>query len=142
MSAVKSGDNVSIHYTGTLADGSVFDSSEGRDPLQFEVGSGQIIPGLDKALPGMTVGEKKQVDVPADEAYGQPMDEARQSIPRDQIPADIPLELGTRLQMQTADGQAVPVVVTELSDESVTLDANHPLAGQDLTFNIELVAID
>ncbi|MAL93774.1 MAG: peptidylprolyl isomerase [Haliea sp.] len=142
MSAVKSGDNVSIHYTGTLADGSVFDSSEGRDPLQFEVGSGQIIPGLDKALPGMTVGEKKQVEVPADEAYGQPMDEARQSIPRDQIPADIPLELGTRLQMQTADGQAVPVVVTELSDESVTLDANHPLAGQDLTFNIELVAID
>ena len=142
MSAVKSGDNVSIHYTGTLTDGSVFDSSEGRDPLQFEVGSGQIIPGLDKALPGMTVGEKKQVDVPADEAYGQPMDEARQSIPRDQIPADIPLELGTRLQMQTADGQAVPVVVTELSDESVTLDANHPLAGQDLTFNIELVAID
>ncbi|GAB3314814.1 FKBP-type peptidyl-prolyl cis-trans isomerase [Haliea atlantica] len=142
MSAVKSGDNVSIHYTGTLTDGSVFDSSEGRDPLQFEVGSGQIIPGLDKALPGMTVGEKKQVEVPADEAYGQPMDEARQSIPRDQIPADIPLELGTRLQMQTADGQAVPVVVTELSDESVTLDANHPLAGQDLTFNIELVAID
>lgn len=142
MSAVKSGDNVSIHYTGTLADGSVFDSSEGRDPLQFEVGSGQIIPGLDKALPGMTVGEKKQVDVPADEAYGQPMEEARQSIPRDQIPADIPLELGTRLQMQTADGQAVPVVVTELNEESVTLDANHPLAGQDLTFNIELVAID
>ena len=142
MSAVKSGDNVSIHYTGTLADGSVFDSSEGRDPLQFEVGSGQIIPGLDKALPGMTVGEKKQVEVPADEAYGQPMDEARQAIPRDQIPADIPLELGTRLQMQTPDGQAVPVVVAELNDETVTLDANHPLAGQDLTFNIELVAID
>lgn len=142
MSAVKSGDNVSIHYTGTLADGSVFDSSEGRDPLQFEVGSGQIIPGLDKALPGMAVGEKKQVEVPADEAYGQPMDEARQAIPRDQIPADIPLELGTRLQMQTPDGQAVPVVVAELNDETVTLDANHPLAGQDLTFNIELVAID
>lgn len=142
MSAVKSGDNVSIHYTGTLADGSVFDSSEGRDPLQFEVGSGQIIPGLDKALPGMAVGEKKQVEVPADEAYGQPMEEACQAVPREQIPADIPLELGARLQMQTADGQAVPVVVTELSDDSVTLDANHPLAGQDLTFDIELVAIN
>src|SRR5690606_16604641 len=99
-------------------------------------------PCLDKALPGMAVGEKKQVEVPADEAYGQPMDEARQAIPRDQIPADIPLELGTRLQMQTPDGQAVPVVVAELNDDTVTLDANHPLAGQDLTFNIELVAID
>lgn len=141
MSAVKSGDNVSIHYTGTLSDGTVFDSSEGRDPLQFEVGSGQIIPGLDQALPGMTVGEKKQVEVPADEAYGQPMEEARQAVPRDQIPADIPLELGARLQMQTADGQAVPVVVAELDEETVTLDANHPLAGKDLTFAIELMDI-
>lgn len=142
MNAVKSGDNVSIHYTGTLADGSVFDSSEGREPLQFEVGSGQIIPGLDKALPGMLVGDRKQVDVPVDEAYGQVIPEARQAIPRAQIPADIHLELGTQLQMQTPDGHAVPVVVAELSDDSVTLDANHPLAGKDLTFNIELVAIN
>lgn len=141
MSAVKSGDTVSIHYTGTLIDGTVFDSSEGRDPLQFEVGSGQIIPGLDKALEGMTVGDKKEVKVPAEEAYGQPNPDARQEVPREQIPEHIPLEVGTQLQMQTQEGQPIPVLVAEISDEVVTLDANHPLAGKDLNFDIELVTI-
>lgn len=141
MTTVKSGDTVQIHYTGTLRDGSRFDSSEGRDPLQFEVGSGQIIPGLDVALPGMEVGDKKTVEVPCAEAYGPINPDARQAIPREGIPDDIPLEIGTRLQMQTPEGQAVPVTVVEVDDATVTLDANHPLAGHDLTFDIELVAI-
>lgn len=141
MTAVKTGDTVSIHYTGTLADGAVFDSSTGRDPLQFEVGSGQIIPGLDVALPGMTVGDKKVVEVPSDQAYGAVNEDARQAIPRGDIPADIPLEVGTQLQMQTPQGQVMPVTVAEVTETEVTLDANHPLAGKDLTFAIELVKI-
>lgn len=141
MAQVKSGDKVRLHYTGTLTDGTEFDSSAGRDPLEFTVGSGQIIPGLDQAIPGMEVGDKKVVAVPADEAYGQPHENARQDIPRSEIPDDIPLEVGIQLQMQAPDGQAIPVRVVAVTDDTVTLDANHPLAGQDLTFAIELVSI-
>ena len=141
MAEVKSGDTVHIHYTGTLTDGTVFDSSDGRDPLKFEVGSGQIIPGLDTAMPGMEVGEKKTVEVPADQAYGQVDPNARQEVPREGIPADIPLDPGTQLQVQTENGQVLPVTVLEVTEESVTLDANHALAGKDLKFDIELVAI-
>ncbi|MRU16661.1 peptidylprolyl isomerase [Roseovarius sp. A21] len=141
MTQVKSGDTVRIHYTGTLADGQTFDSSEGRDPLEFTVGSGQIIPGLDAAIPGMTVGDKKTVEVPADDAYGQPDPNAQQAVPRAEIPDDIPLDLGTQLQVQTPQGQVMPVTVVDVTEEQVTLDANHPLAGKDLTFNIELVEI-
>ncbi|MFO7771047.1 peptidylprolyl isomerase [Roseovarius gahaiensis] len=141
MTQVKEGDTVRIHYTGTLADGDTFDSSEGRDPLEFTVGSGQIIPGLDKAMAGMAVGEKKTVAIPADEAYGQPDPNAQQAVPRAEIPADIPLDLGTQLQVQTPQGQVMPVTVVEVTEEQVTLDANHPLAGKDLTFAIELVEI-
>ena len=142
MTQVKTGDTVHIHYTGTLNDGTTFDSSEGREPLSFQVGSGQIIPGLDSAIPGMTVGDKKTVNVACDEAYGQVNPEMTQAVPRADIPADIPLETGTRLQMQTQNGQVIPVTVTAVDDSTVTLDANHPLAGQDLTFNIQLVKID
>ena len=141
MTQVKSGDTVRIHYTGTLADGSTFDSSAGRDPLEFAVGSGQIIPGLDAAIPGMTVGDKKTVEVPADQAYGHSDSNAQQAVPRAEIPADIPLEVGTQLQVQTPQGQVMPVTVVELNEEQVVLDANHPLAGKDLTFAIELVEI-
>lgn len=141
MTQVKTGDTVKIHYVGTLTDGTTFDSSAGRDPLEFQVGSGQIIPGLDKAIPGMSVGDMKKVEIPCAEAYGDTNPQARQAIPRDQIPAEIPLEVGTQLQMQTPTGQAVPVTVVELSEQEVTLDANHPLAGKDLVFDIELVAI-
>ena len=105
------------------------------------MGSGQIISGLDVALPGMTVGEKKVVKVSADEAYGQPDPNARQAVPRAEIPADIPLDLGTQLQVQTPQGQVMPVTVVDVTETEVTLDANHPLAGRDLTFAIELVAI-
>ncbi|QGX98888.1 peptidylprolyl isomerase [Roseovarius faecimaris] len=141
MTEVKSGDKVRIHYTGTLSDGEVFDSSEGRDPLEFTVGSGQIIPGLDAAIPGMAVGDKKTVEVPVDQAYGAINPQARQAVPRADIPADIPLEVGTQLQVQTPQGQVMPVTVFEVTEEQVVLDANHPLAGRDLTFAIELVEI-
>lgn len=141
MSTAKAGDTVQIHYTGTLAGGEVFDSSEGRGPLEFAVGSGMIIPGLDVAIPGMAVGDKKTVEVAADQAYGPVNDQARQAIPRADIPAEIPLEIGTQLQMQGPQGQAIPVTVAEVTDDEVTLDANHPLAGKDLTFAIEMVAI-
>jgi FKBP-type peptidyl-prolyl cis-trans isomerase 2 len=141
MTQVKVGDTVRIHYTGTLNDGSTFDSSEGRDPLQFEVGSGQIIPGLDKELPGMAVGDKKTVNIPAAEAYGEKNPQMQQAILREQIPANIPLELGMRLQMQTPEGQVIPVTVAAVDEQTVTLDANHPLAGKDLTFDFEVVSI-
>ncbi|WP_111734217.1 FKBP-type peptidyl-prolyl cis-trans isomerase [Roseovarius amoyensis] len=141
MTQAKTGDTVRIHYTGTLSDGSTFDSSEGREPLEFTIGSGQIIPGLDAALPGMTAGDKKTVEVPADQAYGEPDPNARQAVPRADIPADIPLDIGTQLQVQTPQGQVMPVTVAEVTEVEVILDANHPLAGQDLTFAIELVSV-
>ena len=142
MSQAKAGDTVRINYTGTLKNGDQFDSSEGRDPLEFVVGSGQIIRGLDAAIPGMIVGDKKIVHVPCADAYGDHNPDARQAIPRSEIPDDIPLEPGTQLQMQTPQGQVVPVTVADVTDEEVTLDANHALAGEDLTFAIEIMGID
>jgi len=142
MTQVKAGDTVRIHYTGTLTTGETFDSSEGRDPLEFVVGSGQIIPGLDKALPGMEMGEKKTVQVPCAEAYGESDPSAMQSIPRGQIPENIPVEPGTQLQMQAPSGQVVPVGVVSANEEEVVLDANHPLSGKDLIFAIEIVGIN
>ncbi|MFQ1699050.1 peptidylprolyl isomerase [Loktanella agnita] len=142
MSQAKAGDTVRINYVGTLKTGDTFDSSEGRDPLEFVVGSGQIIPGLDTAIPGMAVGDKKTVEVPCAQAYGSSNPDARQSVPRSEIPDNIPLELGTQLQMQTPQGQVIQVTVAEVTEESVTLDANHPLADQDLIFAIEIMGID
>lgn len=142
MTQVKAGDTVRIHYTGTLTTGETFDSSQGRDPLEFVVGSGQIIPGLDKAIPGMTIGDKKTVEVPCAEAYGETREEARQAIPRAEIPDHIPTEIGTQLQMQAPTGQVVPVTIVEANEAEIVLDANHPLAGKDLVFAIELVGLD
>jgi peptidylprolyl isomerase len=141
MTQAKAGNTVHMHYTGTLSDGTVFDSSEGRDPLSFTLGAGQIIPGLDQALHGMTVGEEKTVTIPAEQAYGPHDPQAVQAIPRDQIPPHIPLDPGTVLQMQTPDGQAMPVTVASADDSQVVLDANHPLAGKDLTFAVQVVAV-
>jgi FKBP-type peptidyl-prolyl cis-trans isomerase 2 len=141
MTAAKSGDTVRIHYTGTLSDGSVFDSSEGRDPLEFTLGSGQVIPGFDNGVTGMKVGETKTIEIASDDAYGPVHEDARQDVPRAQIPDEIPLEVGIQLQMQSPTGQVVPVTVVAVTDEAVTLDANHPLAGKDLTFALELVSI-
>ncbi|NOD36696.1 MULTISPECIES: peptidylprolyl isomerase [unclassified Ruegeria] len=142
MTEIKKGDTVRIHYTGTLLDGQTFDSSEGRDPLEFVVGSGQIIPGLDSAMPGLSLGDKKRVEIACVDAYGPINPAMRQEIPREGIPDDIPLEPGTQLQMQAPDGQAVPVTVVGADEATVTLDANHPLAGQDLVFEIEVVSIN
>lgn len=141
MSEAKAGDTVRIHYTGTLPDGSTFDTSSGRDPLEFKLGSGQVIPGFDKAVDGMALGEKKTVEIEAHDAYGPRDPNGLQSFPRDKVPDDIPLDIGTRLQLSTPSGQPVMVTVSEVTEEEIILDANHPLAGQDLTFEIELVEI-
>lgn len=141
MSEVKSGDKVAIHYTGSLTDGSVFDSSEGREPLEFTVGSGQIIPGLDAALPGMKVGERKKVTIKPADAYGEHNAEGVIEVPRSELPDEIPLEVGTRLEMRSPDGRAIPVTITKVTDDTVTMDANHMLAGKDLVFDFELVKI-
>ncbi len=141
MSEVKSGDKVAIHYTGSLIDGTVFDSSEGREPLEFTVGSGQIIPGLDAALQGMKVGEKKTVTIAPEDAYGAHHPEGVLEVPKSQLPDDLPLEVGTMLEMRSPDGRAAPVTITAVGEDSVTLDANHMLAGKELVFDFELVSI-
>lgn len=140
MSA-KAGDTVRIHYTGTLEDGSTFDSSEGRDPLEFTLGAGQVIPGFDKAVTGMAVGDSQKVEILAEDAYGAANPDGRQSFPRSEVPDGIPLDIGTRLQLAGPQGQPIMVTVAEVTDDEVVLDANHPLAGKDLTFQIELVEI-
>jgi len=142
MTEAKSGDRVRLHYKGTLDDGSVFDSSEGREPLEFTVGSGQIIPGLDEAIPGMKVGDEKTVRIDPENAYGAHNPAARQAVPRANISDDVPLEVGLQLQAQTETGQMMTVVVAELSEDEVVLDANHPLAGKTLTFAIQLTGIN
>ncbi|MSU91139.1 peptidylprolyl isomerase [Rhodobacteraceae bacterium 2CG4] len=139
--AAEAGDTLRLHYTGTFEDGTVFDSSDGRDPLEFTLGSGQIIPGLDKGVTGMEVGEERSVTVPPADAYGERDDKLVQSVPRETIPDNIPTDPGTQLQMQTPQGQQIPVVVTGVTDEHVELDANHPLAGKTLKFEVKLVEI-
>lgn len=137
----KAGDTLRIHYTGRLDDGTVFDKSEGREPLEFTIGGGQIIPGLDRGVVGMEVGETREVTIPPEDAYG-PRDLARiQSVARETIPDDIPTEPGTALSVQTQDGQTIGVVVSDRTDTHVELDANHPLAGKTLTFDVTLVEI-
>jgi peptidylprolyl isomerase len=140
MSQAKSGDTVRVHYTGTLDDGTQFDSSRGREPLEFTLGGGQMIPGFEKAVDGMAVGDSKTINIPATEAYGERHDQMVQEVPREHMPDEIELEVGMQLQ---AEGPAGPVIVTvtALGEENVTLDGNHPLAGKDLTFDLELVAI-
>jgi peptidylprolyl isomerase len=141
MSQAKSGDSVKIHYTGTLDDGTQFDSSAGRDPLAFELGSGQVIPGFDKAVDGMAVGESKSVNIPAEDAYGPHHEQMIQEVPRDALPADLETTEGMSLQAQGPDGQVVNLVITAVNDDSITVDGNHPLAGKALNFDIELVSI-
>ena len=137
----KAGDNVQIHYTGTLDDGSTFDSSEGREPLAFTLGSGQVIKGFDDGVTGMSVGEEKTIHIPCEDAYGPINPAMMQDVPREQIPDEIPLELGMMLQMQGQAGDVIPVTVVNITDDTVTLDANHMLAGKDLTFALKLVSI-
>jgi peptidylprolyl isomerase len=139
MTEVKRGDNVKVHYTGKLADGTVFDSSEGSDPLEFAVGSGQVIQGFEEGVVGMKVGESKVVQIPVEKAYGEHKKELVLQAPIEQVPPDLNPELGMRLEMGGVNGEILRVVVTEITDTHITLDANPPLAGKDLTFEIQLV---
>ena len=141
MSKAKSGDNVHVHYSGKLGDGSVFDTSEGRDPLTFQLGKGMVVPGFETAVTGMEVGEKKTVTFPSDEAYGPRLAQLVFTVPRENLPEGYDPKEGEMLGMETKDGRQMDVVVVRSDDTSVQLDANHPLAGEDLTFDVELVAI-
>ncbi|AFY82210.1 FKBP-type peptidyl-prolyl cis-trans isomerase [Oscillatoria acuminata] len=141
MTQAKQGDMVKVHYTGKLDDGTVFDSSIDRDPLEFVLGEGQLIAGFEQAVLGMTPGESKTEKIPADEAYGPHRQEMVVEVERQQLPDNIPLDVGQQLQIQQAPNQIIPVVITAISESKVTLDANPPLAGKDLIFEIELVGI-
>ncbi len=141
MTTAQSGSKVKIHYKGTLENGDVFDSSEGREPLEFTIGSGQVIKGFDEAVTGMNVGEKKSVTIPVEKAYGHRNDELVIEAPREHIPPDLNPEIGQRLEMGGPNGELLLVTVVEISDSHITLDANPPLAGMDLNFDIELVAV-
>jgi FKBP-type peptidyl-prolyl cis-trans isomerase SlpA len=141
MKKVTATDRVKIHYTGKLTDGQVFDSSEGRDPLEFKMGQGQIIPGLESGLIDLEINQKKTIEVACSEAYGEVRPELKQQVPKDRLPQDINPEVGMGLVSKTPDGREMQLVITEVSENSVEVDANHPLAGKDLIFDVELVEI-
>ncbi|HVG15421.1 MAG TPA: peptidylprolyl isomerase [Chitinophagaceae bacterium] len=141
MQQVKSGDKVKVHYHGKLRNGETFDSSEGREPLEFTVGSGQVIKGFDDGVMNMQVGDKKTVEIDVENAYGEKEEGRIVDFPKSQFPEDMNPELGMQLMMTDGDGHSIPVVITEVKEDTVILDANHPLAGQDLIFDLELVEI-
>lgn len=140
MVNTKQGDTVHVHYTGRLDDGTVFDSSKDKDPLAFVLGTGHVIPGFEKAVEGLSEGEKVSTTIAPEDAYGPRSEELVLTVPHDKFP-EAP-ELGQRFEMSTPDGQRMPVTVTEVKDEAVEIDANHPLAGRQLKFDLELVKID
>ena len=142
MSKVKKNDKVKVHYTGRLTTGEQFDSSAGRDPLEFTVGAGQMIPGFDEAVEGMELNEKKTITLSPDQAYGPVHDQLINEVDRNQLPPDMKPEVGQTLMASSPDGRQTRVQVTEVKENSITIDANHPLAGKELVFDIELVEID
>jgi peptidylprolyl isomerase len=149
MAQAKTGDKVKVHYTGRLAGGEVFDSSECREddcgcesgPLEFTIGEGNVIPGFEQGVIGMSPGDTRTVVIPADQAYGERVEEMVAVVNRKDIPADLVLEVGNQLEVTQEDGNVFPVVITEVAESTVTLDANHPLAGRELTFDLRLVEI-
>ncbi len=141
MQQVKKGDKIKVHYHGKLTSGETFDSSAGREPLEFEVGSGMVIKGFDEGVTGMAVGDKKTISIPYNEAYGPRNPEMVIDMPKERFPADMELETGMPLMMSDGQGQQFQVTITAIKENSVMLDANHPLAGQDLIFDLELVEI-
>jgi peptidylprolyl isomerase len=141
MTQVKQGDTVRVHYTGKLTDGMLFDSSEGREPLEFTLGAGNVIPGFEAAVVGMSAGESKTVNIDSAQAYGPRSEDAVRKLPREGIPQEIQLEAGLQLQASDPQGRPIMFTVLEVEEETVTLDANHPLAGKDLVFELELVEI-
>ncbi len=142
MSVAKKGDKVKVHYTGKLTDGTIFDSSRDREPLEFEVGGGQMIAGFDKAVDGMKVRESKVAKFSCAEGYGEKNQDMVFTVPKDQLPEDLKPEEGQQLSMQHPSGQQIPVVVTKVEENEIVIDANHPLAGKELEFEIELVEIN
>ena len=138
---IEAGKTVKVHYKGTLDDGSVFDSSEGRDPIEFEMGSGALIPGFESAVAEMKIDETRSVTIPSAEAYGDVNEDMVGEIPRTNLPEDIEPEVGMVLSMQSPDGE-MPVRVVAVDEENLTLDANHPLAGQNLTFELTLIEVN
>ena len=141
MSNASSGNTVKVHYTGTLSDGTVFDSSREREPFEFTLGAGQVIPGFDNAVEGMAVGDTNTVTIPSAEAYGDVRDDLMLPVNRDQVPDNIEPEVGMQVQLQTASGGTAVATIVKVDEASILLDANHPLAGKDLTFDLELVEI-
>ncbi len=141
MAQVKSGDKVKVHYHGKLTSGETFDSSAGREPLEFEVGSGMVIKGFDEGVTGMAVGDKKTINIPFNEAYGPRNPEMVIDMPKERFPEDMEVEVGMPLVMSDGQGQQFQVTIVEIKETSVVLDANHPLAGKDLVFDLELVEI-
>jgi peptidylprolyl isomerase len=141
MAQAKQGSRVQVHYTGRLADGSVFDSSQGGAPLEFTIGQGQMIPGFEQGVLGMAPGESRSVTIPAQQAYGDRHPERVIQVARSEMPADLPLEVGSQLQGTGAGGRRASFTVVALTETQVTLDGNHPLAGQDLTFDLHLMAV-
>jgi peptidylprolyl isomerase len=141
MAQAKTGDKVKVHYHGKLTSGETFDSSTGREPLEFEVGSGMVIKGFDEGVTGMEEGEKKTINIPVEQAYGPRREDMLLDIPKDKFPQDLDLEIGMPLMMSDGAGHQHQVIVSEIKETSIILDANHPLAGQDLIFDLELVEI-
>jgi len=141
MSTVKANDTVRVHYTGKLADGEVFDDSRGREPIEFTLGAGQVIPGFEKAVLEMAVSDTKTVNIPSADAYGDHRPELIQDVPVSELPEEIKPEVGMQLVSQAPDGQQIPLVVTEVNADTIKVDANSPLAGKDLVFDLELVEI-
>ena len=141
MAEAKQGDTVRIHYTGKLDDGTVFDSSEGREPLEFTLGAEEVIPGFEKAVLGMSPGETRTATIKPDEGYGDFQDDMVFQVDRDRLPSDMTPEIGTELRVRTPDDSMIPVIIVDVQDDKVTIDANHPLAGRDLVFDITLVEI-
>ncbi|HCD52708.1 MAG TPA: peptidylprolyl isomerase [Balneolaceae bacterium] len=141
MSIIKDGDTVKVHYTGKLQNGEVFDSSVEREPLEFTLGQGQLIPGFEKAIIGLKVGDSTTTNIPSAEAYGDHNPEMEVQVEKAQLPEGMEPQVGMQLQLNQPNGQAIPVQITKVEGEQVTIDANHPLAGKDLTFDIEVVEI-
>jgi len=141
MSQVKANDKVKVHYTGKLSNGEVFDSSLEREPLEFQMGQGQLIPGFENGLIDMSVSEKKTIVIPSEEAYGEARPELIQEVPNDKLPPEIKPEVGMGLVSSTPEGQEIQLVVKEVKDEAIVVDGNHPLAGQELTFEVEVIEI-
>ena len=141
MAKANSGDEVQVHYTGKLEDGTIFDSSEDGEPLSFTIGENRVIPGFEEAVTGMEPGDSKTTEVEPEQAYGEHREDMVMEMDRDQIPGEVDPEVGQQLQLRLENGQTVPVLITALGEDTVTIDANHPLAGRKLIFDIEVVDV-